>query len=79
VQVTNDETAILPARIGTGIAIVITIVLAFTQPLLPTDLSGIWWFGVGLIASLSGIFGLVFLHWRAGRIQRKRGNVIRTD
>jgi hypothetical protein len=64
VQVTNDETAILPVQIGTGIAIVVT---------------GIWWFGVGLIASLSGIFGLVFLHWRAGRIQRKRGNVIRAD
>lgn len=68
----NDETAILPVRIGTAIAIVATIGLALTQPLLPSEVTGVWWFGVGLIASASGVIGLVFLHWRAGRILRRR-------
>ena len=75
-HVTNDESAILPVRIGTAIAIISTIVLGFTQPLLPSDSDGVWWCGVGLIASLSGVIGLFFLHWRVGRIRRKRGIVV---
>jgi Na+/melibiose symporter-like transporter len=69
VNVTNDESAILPVRIGTTIAIIATIVLGFTQPLLPSESEGVWWFGVGVIASVSGIIGLFFLHWRVGRMQ----------
>jgi hypothetical protein len=67
----NDATAILPVRIGTAIAIIFTLVNVFTNPLNPNQAfnSGeVWWFGVGLFASLSGILGLVFLHWRARKM-----------
>jgi hypothetical protein len=66
----NDDTAILPVRIGTAIAIAFTIYTAFTQPISPTAATGVWWFGVSLIASISGVLGLIFLQWRKNRITR---------
>jgi hypothetical protein len=64
----NDDTAILPVRVGTVIAIALTIFTAFTQPISPSGVDGVWWFGAALIASLSGVLGLVFLQWRKKRI-----------
>ncbi|MCF8531234.1 MAG: hypothetical protein K9G69_08100 [Candidatus Nanopelagicales bacterium] len=64
---TNDESAILPVRIGTAVAIIATLVAALTQPISPADVDGVWWFGAGLVASISGVLGLVFLHRRAQR------------
>lgn len=75
-HMSQDESGFLPVAIGTVIAIVATIVLGFTQPLAPGDVNvsedptGIWWFGVGLIASVSGIIGTIFLYWRAQRLTR---------
>jgi len=74
----SDSNAILPVRIGTAIAIIATVILGFIGPILPSDVlqgstqgsSGInvWWFGVGLVASVTGIVGLLFLHRRASRL-----------
>jgi hypothetical protein len=70
----SDSNAILPVRIGTAIAIIATTVIAFIEPIFPTEVTGnstgtaVWWFGVGLIASVSGVLGLVFLRHRARRL-----------
>jgi len=74
----SDSNAILPVRIGTAIAIIATVILGFIGPLLPGEVTqsssqgsfgiDVWWFGVGLVASISGIVGLLFLHRRASRL-----------
>ena len=74
----SDSNAILPVRIGTTIAIIATVILGFIGPILPSDVTqnssqgspgtDVWWFGVGLVASISGILGLLFLHRRASRL-----------
>ena len=70
----SDSNAILPVRIGTVIAIISTTVVAFIEPISPAAItensSGItvWWFGVGMIASVTGVLGLAFLHRRNRRI-----------
>ena len=77
----SDSNAILPVRIGTAIAIIATVILGFIGPILPSDVTqtssqgslgspgtDVWWFGVGLVASISGILGLLFLHRRASRL-----------
>lgn len=71
----SDSNAILPVRIGTAIAIIATVIIGFIEPVFPQDVTqgasgtNVWWFGVGLVASLSGIFGLLFLHRRAARLK----------
>lgn len=67
-EINNDSTAILPVRIGTGIAIVSLIYCALTQPISPSEVDGVWWFGAALIASISGVLGLFFLQWRKKRM-----------
>ena len=81
----SDSNAILPIRIGTAVAIIATVILGFIGPIFPGDLAQgslagaqagapgieVWWFGVGLVASISGILGLIFLHRRAGRLGLK--------
>ncbi len=74
----SDSNAILPVRIGTAIAIIATVILGFIGPIFPSDVAQassqgsqvteVWWFGVGLVASVSGILGLLFLHRRARRL-----------
>jgi hypothetical protein len=70
----SDFNAILPVRIGTVIAIISTAVIAFIEPISPAGIAGsssgitVWWFGVGLIASVTGVLGLAFLHRRNRRI-----------
>ena len=77
----SDSNAILPVRIGTAIAIIATVILGFIGPILPSDVTqtssqgslgspgtDVWWFGVGLVASISGILGLLFLHRRASSL-----------
>jgi hypothetical protein len=55
-------------------AIISTTVIAFVAPISPAGLTGsssgitVWWFGVGLIASVTGVLGLAFLHRRNRRI-----------
>jgi len=70
----SDSNAILPVQVGTAIAILATVItglIGFMGPILPGDLADsssgvqVWWFGVGLFASLSGVLGLVFLKRRA--------------
>lgn len=70
----SDSNAILPVRIGTAIAIIATTIIAFIEPIFPADMTGssssttVWWFGVGLIASVSGVVGLLFLQRRNRRL-----------
>ena len=74
----SDSNAILPVRMGTAIAIIATVILGFTEPIFPSDVTlgssqgspgtDVWWFGVALVASVSGIIGLFFLHRRAKRL-----------
>lgn len=70
-EINNDSTAILPVRIGTVIAGALLIYCAFTQPIAPSDVDGVWWFGAALVASISGVLGLFFLQWREKRMQRR--------
>ena len=70
-EINSDSTAILPVRVGTGIAVVSLIYCSVTQPISPSDAEGVWWFGVALIASISGVLGLVFLEWRKNRMLRR--------
>lgn len=80
-EINSDSTAILPVRIGTGIALIALLYCAITQPISPNEVSevsevsegtgGIWWFGVALIASISGVIGLFFLQWRKNRMLRR--------
>lgn len=67
-----DATAILPVTIGTAISFVALIILAVTTPVNPNSLPAgdVWWFGVALIAFVSGIIGLVFLNRRKARALR---------
>lgn len=75
----SDSNAILPVRIGTAVAIVATVILGFIGPIFASDVTqgsssgapgpDVWWFGVGLVASITGILGLLFLHRRARRLE----------
>lgn len=66
----SDSNAILPVRIGTGLAILATVIAGFIGPISPGELtnSDVWWFGAGLIASASGGLTLLFLRRRADRL-----------
>ena len=70
----SDSNAILPVRIGTVIAIIATVIIGFIGPIFPSDVASgspdilVWWFGVGLFASVSGLVGLFFLHRRSIRL-----------
>ena len=63
----SDSNAILPVRIGTGLAIVAMVIAGVIGPISPSELtnSEVWWFGAALIASISGGLGLLFLQRRA--------------
>ena len=66
----SDSNAILPVRIGTGLAILATVIAGVVGPISPSELiSGeVWWFGAAMVASVSGGLGLLFLQRRALRI-----------
>ena len=66
----SDLNAILPVRIGTGLAIVATVIAGVTGPISPSELTNgeVWWFGAALIASVSGGLGLLFLQRRASTL-----------
>ena len=63
----SDSNAILPVRIGTGLAIVAMVIAGVIGPISPSELTNgeVWWFGTALIASVSGGLGLLFLQRRA--------------
>ena len=63
----SDSNAILPVRIGTGLAIVAMVIAGVIGPISPSELTNgeVWWFGAALIASVSGGLGLLFLQRRA--------------
>jgi hypothetical protein len=69
---TSDQTAIPAVLIGTGAWLVALVVVSLTMGVTaPT--SGVWWWGVCLVGSASGLIGLVFLRWRRLRLIRSGG------
>ena len=65
----SDRTAIPAALVGTGVWIIALIAVTFIiGPQIPDD--GVWWWGVCLIGTISGVIGLVFLRWRRARMLR---------
>ncbi|MDE1046627.1 MAG: hypothetical protein OR995_04165 [Candidatus Nanopelagicales bacterium] len=63
----SDSNAILPVRIGTGLAILATVIAGVIGPMSPNELINgeVWWFGAAMVASVSGGLGLLFLQRRA--------------
>jgi hypothetical protein len=63
----SDSNAILPVRIGTGLAILATVIAGVIGPISPSELINgeVWWFGAAMVASVSGGLGLLFLQRRA--------------
>lgn len=65
----SDQTAIPAVLIGTGAWLIALVVVILTVGV-AAPASGVWWFGVCLVGSASGLIGLVFLRWRRSRLIR---------
>ena len=66
----SDHTAIPAVLVGTGVWLVaLAIVTSVDGVDIPS--SGVWWWGVCLVGSASGLIGLVFLRWRRSRMIRR--------
>ncbi|MEY2990525.1 MAG: DUF2530 domain-containing protein [Candidatus Nanopelagicales bacterium] len=65
----SDRTAIPAALVGTMAWIIALVAVTFIiGPQIPD--AGVWWWGVCLIGTISGVIGLVFLWWRRTRMLR---------
>lgn len=63
----SDQTALPAVVIGTGVWLIALIAVSVTAGVrVPAD--GVWWWGVCLLGSISGLIGLVFLRWRRSRL-----------
>lgn len=65
----SDRTAIPAVLVGTGVWIIALITVTFTVGIEVPE-AGVWWWGVCLIGTVSGVLGLVFLRWRRARMLR---------
>lgn len=61
-----DHDAILPVAIGTGLWLVVLLVLVLRRDSLDAAGNG-WWILAAAVGALSGALGLVFLFWRRTR------------
>jgi hypothetical protein len=71
VHPSSDQTALIPVGIGTAIWLIALLGVSLVSGATPPP-DGVWWWGVCLIGTLSGVIGLVFLNWRRSRIRRSR-------
>jgi hypothetical protein len=63
----SDQTAIPAVLVGTAVWLVVLVVLTIAVGIdAPT--TGVWWWGVSVVGSVSGLIGLVFLRWRRSRL-----------
>ena len=65
-----DETAIPAVTVGTALWAVTLVVMTVTYGVDQPD-SGVWWFGVAAIGTLSGVIGLAFLFNRRSRLRSR--------
>lgn len=62
-----DHTAIPAVAIGTMLWVVAFAAIWATQGAAQPD-TGVWWWAVAAVGTISGAIGLVFLAWRRKRI-----------
>lgn len=67
----GDHTAIPAVMFGTGLWFVALLTLTITLGA-DAPANGVWWWGVCLVGSVSGLIGLVFLRWRRSRLIRSK-------
>ncbi len=66
----SDEDAILPVSIGTGVWLVVLVVLVALRDRL-VESGTTWWIGAAAVGVVSGALGVVFLRWRRRRAQAR--------
>lgn len=65
----SDQTAIPAVLVGTAAWLVALVVVGLSiGATVPEE--GVWWWGVCLVGSASGLIGLVFLRWRRARLMK---------
>ena len=63
-----DQTAIPAVLAGTILWTAAFVIVWATRGTAPPD-TGVWWWAVAAIGTLSGAIGLVFLTWRRKRVE----------
>jgi len=63
----SDTTALPAVAIGTLLWLTALVVVGIREPLAPPD-DGVWWWGVTLVGTASGLIGLPFLVRRRARL-----------
>lgn len=66
----SDHTAIPAVLLGTAVWLIALAIITLVDGV-DAPASGVWWWGVCLVGSLSGLIGLVFLRWRRSRLIRR--------
>jgi len=63
----SDTTALPAVAIGTLLWLTALVVIGIREPLAPPE-NGVWWWGVTLVGTASGLIGLPFLVRRRARL-----------
>lgn len=63
----SDHTAIPAVLLGTAVWLIALAIITLVDGV-DAPSSGVWWWGVCLVGSVSGLIGLVFLRWRRSRL-----------
>jgi hypothetical protein len=63
----SDQTAIPAVLVGTAAWLIALVVLTITVGV-DVPATGVWWWGVSAVGSVSGLIGLVFVRWRRSRL-----------
>jgi hypothetical protein len=67
----SDADAVLPITIGTGIWLVVLIVLLLARDSLAAH-GASWWIGAAAAGFGLGLLGVVFLRWRRRRLHSRQ-------
>ena len=65
-----DETAIPAVATGTILWVVAWVILSITSGV-DQGTSGVWWWAVAAVGTLTGALGLAFFRWRRSRLQAR--------
>jgi hypothetical protein len=63
----SDTTALPAVLIGTVLWLIALVIVGIREPLAPPE-NGVWWWGVTLVGTASGVIGLPFLVRRRARL-----------
>ena len=66
----SDGDAVLPVSIGTGIWLVLLVVLLARKQELDENGLG-WWIAVASVGVVTGAGGVLYLRWRRARLSRR--------